>query len=46
LKAALIVKIDFYHENIKNTAGLTEVFRRQAIKLFVDKKLLNKEFAK
>ena len=39
-------KNDFYHVNIKNTAGLTETFRRQVIKLFVDKKLLNKDFAK
>jgi hypothetical protein len=46
LEGGIDDKNDFYHVNIKDTAGLTQIFRRQVIKLFVDRKLLNKEFAK
>jgi hypothetical protein len=46
LEGGIDDKNDFYHVNIKDTAGLTQIFRRQVIILFVDRKLLNKEFAK
>lgn len=36
---------EFYHIPIINTVNLTEVFRKSMIKLFVDKKLINKDFA-
>jgi hypothetical protein len=39
-------KNDFYHIKIKDSVSLTETFRRRVIKLFVDKELLNKDFAK
>jgi len=35
----------FYHIPIKDTASLTEVFRRRVIKLFVDRGLLDRRFA-
>ena len=37
---------DFYHIPVKDTVILTEVFRKAVIKLFVNKELLNKDFAK
>jgi hypothetical protein len=36
---------EFYHIKIKDNTNLTEAFRKAVIKLFVDKELLNKEFA-
>jgi hypothetical protein len=35
----------FHHIPIKDTASLTEVFRRRVIKLFVDRGLLDRRFA-
>ena len=35
----------FYHVKIKDITELTETFRKAVIKLFVDKELLNKDFA-
>ena len=35
----------FHHIPIKDTASLTEVFRRRVIKLFVDRRLLDRRFA-
>jgi hypothetical protein len=35
----------FHHIPIKDTASLTEVFRRRVLKLFVDRGLLDRRFA-
>lgn len=36
---------DFYHVKIRDTNSLIETIKRVVVSLFVDKKLLNKDFA-
>jgi hypothetical protein len=45
LEGGIDDKNDFYHIRLKDKAKLTEVFRRVVIKLFVDKELMNNDFA-